>query len=256
MRMLHAHVHHGGAATRHSQPHASTRPSSSGSQAELVDLLEARGMSVTQATISRDLAVIGATKSNDDHYRIGERGDPDEAVAYLGRTIDEFVESIQSSGNIVVMKTPPGPPWWSPPRSTGRPLPDVLGSVGGDDTIFVVSAVADGAPRSQHVSNRSEPRMKVVLAYSGGLDTSVILTWLREEYGADVVAYTADVGQGAEGPRQSRRQSPRARWRRWSRTSPRSSCEMPCSPRYAPTPPTRATTSWGRRSPGRSSPGA
>lgn len=40
--------------------------------------------------------------------------------------------------------------------------------------------------------------MKVVLAYSGGLDTSVILAWLREEYNADVVAYTADVGQGEE----------------------------------------------------------
>ncbi|MFP3915568.1 MAG: argininosuccinate synthase domain-containing protein, partial [Actinomycetota bacterium] len=40
--------------------------------------------------------------------------------------------------------------------------------------------------------------MKVVLAYSGGLDTSVILAWLRETYGAEVVAYTADVGQGEE----------------------------------------------------------
>lgn len=40
--------------------------------------------------------------------------------------------------------------------------------------------------------------MKVVLAYSGGLDTSVILGWLIEEKGAEVVAYTADVGQGAE----------------------------------------------------------
>ena len=40
--------------------------------------------------------------------------------------------------------------------------------------------------------------MKVVLAYSGGLDTSVILAWLREELGAEVVAYTADVGQGEE----------------------------------------------------------
>jgi len=39
---------------------------------------------------------------------------------------------------------------------------------------------------------------KVVLAYSGGLDTSVILKWLIEEYGVDVVAYTADVGQGDE----------------------------------------------------------
>jgi argininosuccinate synthase len=40
--------------------------------------------------------------------------------------------------------------------------------------------------------------MKVVLAYSGGLDTSVILAWLREEYSAEVVTYTADVGQGEE----------------------------------------------------------
>ena len=40
--------------------------------------------------------------------------------------------------------------------------------------------------------------MKVVLAYSGGLDTSVILAWLREEYQAEVITYTADVGQGEE----------------------------------------------------------
>ena len=40
--------------------------------------------------------------------------------------------------------------------------------------------------------------MKVVLAYSGGLDTSVILTWLIEEYDAEVIAYTGDVGQRDE----------------------------------------------------------
>jgi argininosuccinate synthase len=39
---------------------------------------------------------------------------------------------------------------------------------------------------------------KVVLAYSGGLDTSVILKWLCEEYGAEVVAFAADLGQGEE----------------------------------------------------------
>jgi argininosuccinate synthase len=39
---------------------------------------------------------------------------------------------------------------------------------------------------------------RVVLAYSGGLDTSVILKWIIEEYGAEVLAYTADVGQGEE----------------------------------------------------------
>jgi argininosuccinate synthase len=39
---------------------------------------------------------------------------------------------------------------------------------------------------------------KIVVAYSGGLDTSVIITWLKETYGCDVIAFTADIGQGEE----------------------------------------------------------
>src|SRR5688572_26248811 len=39
---------------------------------------------------------------------------------------------------------------------------------------------------------------KVVLAYSGGLDTSVILKWLQETYGCEVITFTADLGQGEE----------------------------------------------------------
>ena len=41
-------------------------------------------------------------------------------------------------------------------------------------------------------------KSKIILAYSGGLDTSVILKWLQTEYDADVIAYAADLGQGAE----------------------------------------------------------
>src|SRR5262245_33128404 len=37
---------------------------------------------------------------------------------------------------------------------------------------------------------------KIVLAYSGGLDTSIIIPWLKEHYGASIVAYCGDVGQG------------------------------------------------------------
>ncbi|MDR2430974.1 MAG: argininosuccinate synthase, partial [Candidatus Margulisbacteria bacterium] len=37
---------------------------------------------------------------------------------------------------------------------------------------------------------------KVVLAYSGGLDTSIMIHWLKENYGCEVIAYAADVGQG------------------------------------------------------------
>src|SRR5918996_349350 len=44
----------------------------------------------------------------------------------------------------------------------------------------------------------SNPVKKVVLAYSGGLDTSVILKWLEQTYGCEVVTFTADIGQGEE----------------------------------------------------------
>ena len=39
---------------------------------------------------------------------------------------------------------------------------------------------------------------KVVLAYSGGLDTSIIIPWLKDNYGAEVIAFAADIGQGSE----------------------------------------------------------
>ena len=48
------------------------------------------------------------------------------------------------------------------------------------------------------MSTTNPPIKKVVLAYSGGLDTSIILKWLQTEYGAEVVTFTADLGQGEE----------------------------------------------------------
>ncbi len=49
-----------------------------------------------------------------------------------------------------------------------------------------------------NADNRAKSVNKVVLAYSGGLDTSIILKWLQEAYGAEVVTFTADLGQGEE----------------------------------------------------------
>ncbi len=40
-----------------------------------------------------------------------------------------------------------------------------------------------------------KPKKKIVLAYSGGLDTSIILKWLQENYNAEIICYTADIGQ-------------------------------------------------------------
>jgi argininosuccinate synthase len=55
----------------------------------------------------------------------------------------------------------------------------------------------EGSEMGSDETNRT-PVDKVVLAYSGGLDTSVILRWLEEEYGCEVVTFTADLGQGEE----------------------------------------------------------
>jgi argininosuccinate synthase len=51
---------------------------------------------------------------------------------------------------------------------------------------------------------------KVVLAYSGGLDTSVILKWLQDTYGCEVVTFTADLGQ--VGTQQQQQQQQQRRW--------------------------------------------
>lgn len=111
-----------------------------GSQAELVERLAERGYEVTQATVSRDLHVIGAVKHDGDHYVLGGRSDPDEVVAYLARTIDEFVESIQASGNLVVLRTPPGAAQVVAAAIDGARLPEVVGTVAGDDTILVIAS--------------------------------------------------------------------------------------------------------------------
>jgi argininosuccinate synthase len=81
--------------------------------------------------------------------------------------------------------------------------------------VGVLSHEGDGKPRAARppfgynasllgIELRGDERMsqtsvkKVVLAYSGGLDTSVILKWLQENYGCEVVTFTADIGQGEE----------------------------------------------------------
>ena len=46
--------------------------------------------------------------------------------------------------------------------------------------------------------NENSEIKKIVLAYSGGLDTSVILKWLQDYYECEVVTFTADIGQGEE----------------------------------------------------------
>ena len=50
-------------------------------------------------------------------------------------------------------------------------------------------------PETESVEDMNEASKKVVLAYSGGLDTSVIAKWLMEQYELEVITFTADIGQ-------------------------------------------------------------
>ena len=77
------------------------------SQNDIVALLAEKGFQVTQATVSRDLASIGAHKEG-DRYVIAGQPEHDGAELELAGIVDAFVTSVEPSHNLVVLKTPPG----------------------------------------------------------------------------------------------------------------------------------------------------
>ena len=61
-----------------------------------------------------------------------------------------------------------------------------------------MSTIAPTAPTSSASSDRGNGPRRICVAYSGGLDTSCVIPWLREHYKCEVVAFVADVGQGKD----------------------------------------------------------
>ena len=116
-----------------------------GSQEELLGALQDEGFQVTQATLSRDLKQLKVAKAatlrgnyvyvlpNDTMYkRVGVRGDIHEMMAVSG-----FI-SINFSGNMGVIKTRPGYASAIAWNIDSSDVPQILGSIAGDDTIFIV----------------------------------------------------------------------------------------------------------------------
>lgn len=121
-------------------------------QAEIRRELAADGFEVTQATVSRDLDAIGASRvrTNGHHvYRLAGNDVPEERTA-LYAAIDEFVETITASGNLLVVKVPPGAAQFVASRIDAARVDGVLGSIAGDDTILVVADEAIGAAEVMH----------------------------------------------------------------------------------------------------------
>ena len=119
------------------------------SQAQLVELLADEGTAATQATVSRDLEDLGAVKvrvpGGETVYAIPElaheRVAPEDA---LRRVLGDWMADVSSSGNLVVVRTPPGSAHVVGSALDRAGLPGVLGTVAGDDTILVVTSSPTG----------------------------------------------------------------------------------------------------------------
>jgi transcriptional regulator of arginine metabolism len=133
------------------------------SQPELLELLALRGTHVTQATLSRDLVELDAVRvrshSGSLVYAVpAEGGDrrpaaPGESAAAthrLARLCNELLVSAEASANLVLLRTPPGAAQFLGSAFDRAEIPDLLGTIAGDDTVLVISrdpAGGDGLAR-------------------------------------------------------------------------------------------------------------
>ena len=116
------------------------------SQEEVTTRLAGLGFTVTQATVSRDLDQLGAVKVKRGgvlSYALPDQmSTSDWSASRLERILREWVVSVEAAGNLIVLKTPPGSAHLVGSAIDQARLPEVAGTVSGDDTLFLV--VRDG----------------------------------------------------------------------------------------------------------------
>lgn len=131
------------------------------SQAELVVLLAEAGISATQATVSRDLDDLAITKARGADGRV-TYALPEMPV--LAQALRQFVTGVEASGNLAVVRTPPGTAAAVAIAIDAGDVPGVLATLQGDDTVLVVArepatghdvaarllATKDGRPPTDH----------------------------------------------------------------------------------------------------------
>ena len=123
------------------------------SQTQLAALLAEGGIEVTQATLSRDLEELGAVKLRGSDgapasYVLPPENAPlrpaQAAPARLTRLLGDLLTAAEGSANLAVVRTPPGAAQFLASAIDKVGLPDVLGTIAGDDTLLVVSRRPDG----------------------------------------------------------------------------------------------------------------
>jgi transcriptional regulator of arginine metabolism len=125
------------------------------SQGDLVRELKKSGFVVTQATASRDLEEIGAVRGRNG-YTIAESDN--DSMARSMPLPGDLILSVESSGNLAVVRTPPGGAQFLASSLDHSGLKSIIGTIAGDDTVLVVSRKASGGGELA----------KELLSYRGG----------------------------------------------------------------------------------------
>ncbi|HQV90983.1 MAG TPA: arginine repressor [Phycicoccus sp.] len=133
------------------------------SQSQLLGLLSADGIEVTQATLSRDLVDVGAEKVRVGKglvYAVPSEGgdrtvrvapDADEVSSRLVARCQELLVSADVSENLVILRTPPGAANFLASAIDHGAVPGIVGTIAGDDTIMVITA---GSALSPEVADK------------------------------------------------------------------------------------------------------
>lgn len=116
-------------------------------QRVLVDELRAMGFDCTQATVSRDIADMGLRKLPEGIYVLAED-------LHLQRMVSELVAGVLRTDNLVMIKAQPGTASGIAAAVDAAELPDVLGSLAGNDTILVIAQTAEDGERLEALINK------------------------------------------------------------------------------------------------------
>lgn len=116
-------------------------------QRVLVDELRAMGFDCTQATVSRDIADMGLRKLPEGIYVLAED-------LHLQRMVSELVTGVLRTDNLVMIKAQPGTASGIAAAVDAAELPDVLGSLAGNDTILVIAQTAEDGEHLEALINK------------------------------------------------------------------------------------------------------
>lgn len=118
------------------------------SQDELRRELSRSGFDVTQGTLSRDIGELGLVKSAEG-YAVPEDPAP-RSLPSLERLLREFVLNVKNAANLLVVKTAPGSAQPVAAAMDAEGWPEIVGTIGGDDTILIVAPSSREARRLVH----------------------------------------------------------------------------------------------------------